>query len=289
MMCGSPCPTNTVRFTAKDRDAETGLDYFGARYMSAAQGRWASADPINLTDARLGSPTSTLNKYAYAASNPLKYIDPDGKDIVVFYAPSSPTGHVMLAAFNQDTGDFAFLSVGPIERDISSIARNLKSGVPGTTVYDLPQSADQLRESFAALTIETNPEEAQAAIAAIRNGAGTGNWALLGNNCTSSTANVLREAGINPGPSGIAWQPRFLWRNLFERYSSPSQHKHSRAVYRGEILTSPVIGSQPGVDYGSPRFGISTFDWIMLMMRSELKACVAVSDSATGTSSSQCY
>ena len=33
-------------FTSKERDAETGLDYFGARYMSAAQGRFTSPDPL---------------------------------------------------------------------------------------------------------------------------------------------------------------------------------------------------------------------------------------------------
>ena len=38
------------RFTGKERDAETGLDYFGARYMSSAQGRWTSPDLVNLND-----------------------------------------------------------------------------------------------------------------------------------------------------------------------------------------------------------------------------------------------
>src|SRR5208283_5409976 len=33
-----------LKFTGKERDAETGLDYFGARYLSSAQGRWTSAD-----------------------------------------------------------------------------------------------------------------------------------------------------------------------------------------------------------------------------------------------------
>jgi len=35
----------TQKFTGKERDAETGLDYFGARYMSSAQGRFTSPDP----------------------------------------------------------------------------------------------------------------------------------------------------------------------------------------------------------------------------------------------------
>jgi RHS repeat-associated protein len=37
------------KFTGKERDTETGLDYFGARYMSSAQGRFTSPDPSNLS------------------------------------------------------------------------------------------------------------------------------------------------------------------------------------------------------------------------------------------------
>ncbi|MEO8662820.1 MAG: RHS repeat-associated core domain-containing protein [Bryobacteraceae bacterium] len=65
------------RFTGKERDGETGPDYFGARYLSAAQGRFTSPDVINLTDDRLLMPSSTINKYVYGGNNPLKYIDPD--------------------------------------------------------------------------------------------------------------------------------------------------------------------------------------------------------------------
>ncbi len=46
---GSSYPTTpdvlSTKFTSKERDAESGLDYFGARYMSSAQGRFTSPDP----------------------------------------------------------------------------------------------------------------------------------------------------------------------------------------------------------------------------------------------------
>jgi RHS repeat-associated protein len=68
----------TVKFTGKERDAETGLDYFGARYFSGAQGRFTSPDPKqfphDITDPQ------SWNKYAYTRNNPLRYIDPDGED-----------------------------------------------------------------------------------------------------------------------------------------------------------------------------------------------------------------
>ena len=160
----------------------------------------------------------------------------------------------------------------------------------GTSVFKLPESVDQLKQGFAALTIQTSPEEAQRAIQAIRNGVGTGNWALLGNNCTSSVATILEEAGYSPGSPGLAWQPRILWENLFKMYSDPAKRRYSRNYSRGDVSHSVIVESRSGTDYGSPRFGISTFDWVMLLMRSsQLKACVSVTDSATGTSSSQCY
>jgi RHS repeat-associated protein len=59
------------RFTAKERDSETGLDYFGARYFCPWFCRWISADPSGLSDG--------LNRYAYVRNNPIGLIDPDGR------------------------------------------------------------------------------------------------------------------------------------------------------------------------------------------------------------------
>jgi RHS repeat-associated protein len=70
--------TDTVKqkFTQKERDTETGLDYFGARYFASNLGRFASADPA-LTSGSVFNPQS-WNRYAYGFNNPLKYVDPTG-------------------------------------------------------------------------------------------------------------------------------------------------------------------------------------------------------------------
>src|SRR6185312_6923405 len=62
------------KFTGKERDQETGLDYFGARYYGSALGRFTSPDPLggSLLDPQ------TLNKYAYVRNNPLALTDPTG-------------------------------------------------------------------------------------------------------------------------------------------------------------------------------------------------------------------
>lgn len=65
-----------LQFTLKERDNETGLDYFGARYYGSIQGRFTSPDPL-MASAETGDPQS-WNRYSYALNNPLRYIDPDG-------------------------------------------------------------------------------------------------------------------------------------------------------------------------------------------------------------------
>jgi RHS repeat-associated protein len=68
-----------LKFTGKERDAETGLDYFGARYFSAAQGRFTSPDPKAFHAGHIANPQK-WNAYAYVLNNPLALIDPDGME-----------------------------------------------------------------------------------------------------------------------------------------------------------------------------------------------------------------
>lgn len=69
------------QFTGQERDTETGLDYFGARYYSSTQGRFISVDPEN-AGADPSNPQS-WNGYSYALNNPVRYTDPDGREVVV--------------------------------------------------------------------------------------------------------------------------------------------------------------------------------------------------------------
>ncbi len=73
--------TNTRKFTGKERDAETGLDYFGARYDGSRIGRFITADPRLNIQASLTDP-QRWNRYAYGLNNPLRVIDPDGREPV---------------------------------------------------------------------------------------------------------------------------------------------------------------------------------------------------------------
>lgn len=66
------------QFTLKERDIETGLDYFQARYFASEQGRFSSTDPL-LGSGRPNLPQS-WNQYSYVLNNPLRLVDPDGME-----------------------------------------------------------------------------------------------------------------------------------------------------------------------------------------------------------------
>lgn len=83
-----PCASNPGlnagqprKFTGKERDNETGLDYFGARYYRASIGRFTAVDPVYTIQENLLDP-QRWNRYAYARNNPLRYTDPNGEFII---------------------------------------------------------------------------------------------------------------------------------------------------------------------------------------------------------------
>jgi RHS repeat-associated protein len=70
-----------LHFTGKERDYESGLDDFGARYLGSSMGRFMSPDwsekPMGVPYAEFGDPQS-LNLYAYVRNNPVSRTDPNG-------------------------------------------------------------------------------------------------------------------------------------------------------------------------------------------------------------------
>src|SRR6185437_9204258 len=78
---GSCSDSSPMHFTGKQRDTETNLDDFGARYFTSAMGRWVTPDwsarPSAEQYADLSNPQS-LNLYAYVNNNPTTHVDADG-------------------------------------------------------------------------------------------------------------------------------------------------------------------------------------------------------------------
>lgn len=67
------------QFTGKERDAaETGYDYFGARYYDSWRGQWLSVDPM-------ASKYPSWSPYNYVMNNPVIVVDPTGMDTTVYF------------------------------------------------------------------------------------------------------------------------------------------------------------------------------------------------------------
>lgn len=74
---GSGVGATEHHFTGKERDVETGLDYFGARYNASSVGRFMTPDPIGIIKQKLRDPQQ-WNMYSYTRGNPIRFLDPTG-------------------------------------------------------------------------------------------------------------------------------------------------------------------------------------------------------------------
>jgi RHS repeat-associated protein len=122
------------KFTSKERDNETGLDYFLARYYSSTQGRFTSPDeftggPENiytlgkgdsekqaLPYAEITNPQS-LNKYQYCFNNPLRYIDLDGHDGLLITNKDTGQTTLVIPVHFTGTGATPELIAAIVKRD----------------------------------------------------------------------------------------------------------------------------------------------------------------------------
>jgi RHS repeat-associated protein len=134
------------KFTQKERDNETGLDYFGARYYSSTQGRFTSADPGMIKLKHLLNPQK-WNRYAYTLNNPLRFFDPDGmEEIEVIIRTFIPSKEIHVPTHAKGDGRKAGES-GTSRTEIrvkieTDPARNNGNPLVGKPVYKAGESTE---------------------------------------------------------------------------------------------------------------------------------------------------
>ena len=193
-------------FTGKEKDAETGYSYFGARYMDhELMTMWLSVDPMS-------DKYPSLSSYAYCAWNPVKLIDPDGDSIAVLIAPNA-AGHYghMAVLIQNEKGTWDLWSENGGEHPIIGSLLNgndapltKKNGSPWRfeSVQDFlnddanTEKHDGVGATYytEALVIPTSKEQDDI----IKDGMKSAmKWySLLFNNCAQAVACSLSEAGI---------------------------------------------------------------------------------------------
>ena len=143
------------RSTGKERDTESGNDYFGARYYASSMGRMMSPDPHSGTLLHMLNP-QRWNMYAYALNNPLLFTDPTGMDAIVVNTTSSALGlgHVGIVSVHSN-GSAEYGELGPVHNlapfdraqvNVTPLATKLSFGQDGKPTQG---SMDALRKELA--------------------------------------------------------------------------------------------------------------------------------------------
>jgi RHS repeat-associated protein len=190
---------NRYKFTGKERDPESGLDDFDARFYSSPFGRFMTPDweakPTDVPYANFGNPQS-LNLYSYVQNNPTTTGDPDGHD----------GWDILAGAFNSFGSDF-FGGAG--RKESSSEGYN-----KGQVLGDLA-------------AVYVGEQEAEA-------GAGGEVLSLLGDGAgVGELGHVLSGAAIVQGATAIATGGIHLLKETGTIYRVPGQSTPSGRPYIG--------------------------------------------------------
>jgi len=121
-----------------DLDEETGLYYYGARYLDPKYSRWLSGDPA-ITDYMAGTSageggiynTVNLHVYHYAGNNPVKYVDPDGRASEAVGYSGSYTGEPTKAVVDTPSATVAILYM------LKTLGKEAWTGIKAVAPYAL--------------------------------------------------------------------------------------------------------------------------------------------------------
>jgi RHS repeat-associated protein len=204
------------RYTGKERDDETGLDYFINRYYSSTQGRFTSVDPVKLTPARMVDPQQ-LNLYAYVRNNPLKFIDLDGKDINFDNDTKNGRRKALLSItanmtakearnvgvrWNKDTGKYEGYIKDSSKIDLSKASLGYKDFADRVGNHDLKLNYTFL-EKGKGTTVEIDGVPTKVTNSGLSGARGADAGGFVAPQSDGSIAVVVAEGGYTPGVAGL--------------------------------------------------------------------------------------
>lgn len=217
-LCAAETEDLNYTFTDQEWDAETGLYNYDARLYDPVLGRFLTADSIvpNWHDPQM------LDRYAYVRNNPVKYVDPDGHDIFLFFWKSEQTnsgvGHVATGVGTKknmtvydpnpshsnhnkyvDTPNKPFVNTGSMEK-ISSEFHNEANPALILQIKTVNGSKDkEVIKAINKLVTENK-----------------NTWTFAESNCADVAKTGIRETDINPGKAFIVSTPQELAQDLYE-------------------------------------------------------------------------
>jgi RHS repeat-associated protein len=213
-------------FNAKELDEETGLYYFSARYFDPRVSVWLSVDP-KLEKYPSWSP------YAYALQNPVKLIDPDGKDIIIVtdWDGALGNGHAAVIIGSEKTG-WKYVSMngtgerakiigksknpdlGDIDKEGKKGQNRWKAGTPLEEVLKAIQDTNpKAKHDYTSYTrIETTKEEDDIAYTEAKKQASAKIYSIFGSSCIDVPQEALKAVVTNRmGESEMPEYEQYMW------------------------------------------------------------------------------
>lgn len=234
-------------FTGKERDTESNLDNFGARYNSSQMGRFMSPDPSNLS-ADFWLP-QTWNRYSYALNNPLTVVDRNGQwpgyihDEIIEQAFPGMSKEGIQAM--EDASSHMDNDPGQ-----QSAANAYQHGMRDGTTNQSPAEAKQLGDDFIAKN-ERNAQKIQAAwIASGHTGIAPAALTAFGNALHTITDRLSpAHAGYQPWYGQSKFNPSAWWH--YSREFEMSDDQMQAAVSAAQQAFQQTFGTRMLPDAGS--------------------------------------